>query len=125
MDEKDPTLRMYAIVRKELDMPPGKMAAQAGHAFVDTFYACQRASPDRAHDYAMNHVTKVVLAGTLEEIMVAREKAMVAGLPCSLIVDEHHVLPPHFDGKPIITALGIGPATRDEIDHITGHLPLI
>lgn len=124
-EEKDPTLRLYALVRKELDMPPGKLAAQAGHAFLDTWYSCWVKDSDRAEEYREYHQTKVVLAGDLKDLLEAREKALHAGLPCSIVVDEHHVLPPHFDGSPIITALGIGPATRDEIEHITGHLPLI
>jgi PTH2 family peptidyl-tRNA hydrolase len=41
------------------------------------------------------------------------------GIPHKLIIDSGHIMPPHFDGNPIITALGIGPCCRDEIKNIT------
>ena len=58
-------------------------------------------------------------AKNLCQLQRAYEEAKAAGLSCELIIDEHHIMPPHFDGKPIITALGIGPAKRSDINHIT------
>jgi hypothetical protein len=37
-----------------------------------------------------------------------------AGIHSSLIIDREHVEPPHFDGSPILTALGVGPLSRDQ-----------
>ena len=120
-------MRLYAIIRGDLEMPPGKLAAQAGHAFLDAFGECQRLDPARAALYRTDgHGTKVVLrAEDRFDIEHLCKQAQASGLPCALIVDSGHVLPPHFDGSPIITALGIGPARREEIDHITGHLQLV
>lgn len=90
------------------------MAAQAGHAFLDSYLV---ASPEA---WAAYSGTKVVLnVPTLTELLRAHEQARAAGLPHALIWDEHHVLPPHFDGKPIVTALGIGPVLRRDVHHIT------
>ena len=102
-------------------MSPGKLAAQAGHAFVA---ALARASPGRVAEYCNG--TKVVLgARTLDELMEVYERASYEGLPCSLIEDSGHVMPPHFDGSPIITAVGIGPVLRHESHHITRKLNLV
>lgn len=34
-------------------------------------------------------------------------------------------MPPFFDGSPIVTALGIGPATREQIKKITKKFQLV
>ena len=64
--------------------------------------------------------TNVVLkAKNLSAIERAMHDAEAAGIPCALITDAGHIMLPHFDGSPIITALGIGPCRREEIEHIT------
>lgn len=45
------TPRLYAIVRTDLGMTPGKLAAQAGHAYVNTFLAALASDPARAAAY--------------------------------------------------------------------------
>ena len=107
-------------------MPPGKMAAQAGHAFVEAFVDAHTRDPPSIHAYMADGLgTKVVLvAPTVETLLHAYEAAKQSGLPCALIEDSGHVLLPHFDGSPVITAVGIGPATREQIRHITRHFPL-
>lgn len=107
-------------------MPPGKLAAQAGHAFVDSIHRARERDPTRVEEYqSEGHGTKVVLEATLEELLLAHELAVQAGLSSALVVDAGHVLPPHFTGAPIVTALGIGPALRHEVQHITRRFPLV
>ena len=123
----DPTLRIYAILRGDLKMPAGKAAAQAGHAFLDSYETARHMRPALCEDYmADGHGTKVVLVapsyGALEEAM---EVAAELGLPYALITDSGHILPPHFDGSPIVTALGIGPALRHEVALITNRFELM
>lgn len=117
---------MYAIVREDLQMSPGKMAAQTGHAFLDTYDQCRKEYPDRAIEYQSGrHGTKVVLSAKNEfHLLSIYENVKSSGIPCVLIIDENHIMPPHFDGSPIITALGIGPCTRKEIHHITKRIQL-
>lgn len=118
---------MYAILRADLNMTAGKMAAQAGHAYLDTFHRCQEINPERADEYGQDgHGTKIALyAKNQTQILQLYESAQAAGIPCALIIDSGHVMLPHFDGNPIITALGIGPARRSEIHHLTKKLSLI
>ena len=87
-------------------MPPGKLAAQAGHAFLEAFI---RSPPDLAAHYRQDSPgTKVVLQGKLHQLLMTKDKCERENIPCALIEDSGHVLPPHFDGSPIITALGVG-----------------
>lgn len=119
--EKDSHLYLYAVVRKDLEMPTGKLAAQAGHAYTDSLLHSSEISPERFTNYRTgNGGSKVTMrAKNAGALIRAYEEAIEIGLPATLIVDKHHVLPPHFNGEPIITALGIGPCTQSEVRDIT------
>lgn len=56
---------------------------------------------------------------SLHHLERAFHEAKAAEIPCALIQDSGHILPPYFDGSPIITALGLGPCSRDQIHFIT------
>ena len=102
-------------------MPAGKLSAQSGHAYTDALFDCLDRDPDRALAYRHGGSggSKVTLKAKNEyALRRAHAEAVEAGLPCALIIDAIHVLPPHFDGSPIVTALGIGPCTRAEARHI-------
>jgi len=120
-------ISLYAIVRKDLAMPPGKLAAQAGHAFQNAHELAVMASPERTALYkGTGNGTKIVMsARNLGQLIRCYREAQQLGLPCDLVVDRGHVFPPHFDGQPIITALGIGPVFRDEALAITRRCTLI
>lgn len=59
----DPTeLRMYLLVRGDLpDMTPGKLAAQAGHAFVALAEAARRSNPGTYQLYLESSNAKIVV----------------------------------------------------------------
>lgn len=102
-------------------MSPGKQAAQAGHAFLGAYLAAVDLRPEISRRYAhLRPGTKVTLmAPDLERLHSACVRAEALGLPCAWIVDSGHVMPPHFDGSPVVTALGLGPVTREEVNRIT------
>lgn len=108
-------------------MSPGKLASQAGHAFLDSYLAALTTDPARVASYgAPGAGTKVVASSSsLGELLRARDFALEAGIPYALVTDSGHVCPPHFDGSPIVTALGIGPATRAEVRRITDGFALV
>lgn len=113
---------MYAISRGDLNMSAGKLAAQTGHIFkLLTRLICKNYPNLEKQYFADGSGTNVVLeAKNLNQLIRAYNEAEAAGLPCILFEDEHHVIPgTAFDGSPIITCLGIGPARRHEVDHIT------
>lgn len=113
-------LNMYAIYRADLEMPPGKLAAQCGHAYLNAHEKAKTERPDITAGYkGTGNGTKICMyAKNLGQLLRAYRELVAAKIPCDLIIDRGHVLAPHFDGKPIITALGVGPAYREEIEHV-------
>ena len=101
-------------------MSSGKIAAQAGHAYLDAGLDCLQNQPDRFSEYKTNHGIKIALVAKSEpHLERAHEEAVRAGLPCALITDlAYFGYPEEMLGKPIVTALGIGPARRSEVDRI-------
>jgi peptidyl-tRNA hydrolase, PTH2 family len=103
-------------------MSTGKLASQACHAAKNCVLLAQDTNPRLLEMYQGSEFigTQIILKAKNEtELLNAFTKAQEAGLICSLVVDKHHVMLPHFTGEPIITALGIGPCTREEAHHIT------
>jgi PTH2 family peptidyl-tRNA hydrolase len=118
----DQHLFQYAIIRRDLEMPPGKLAAQSGHAFTDALANAELISPEVVKCYRQPDKggSKVVLkAKRVRQLLKAYIDAKNAGIPCALIVDQHHILLPKFTGEPIITAIGIGPCTKEQARFIT------
>jgi len=121
-EEKSNHLYMYAVVRRDLEMPPGKLSAQAGHAYTDALMVALEQSPDVVNNYRDldKGGSKVTLKSkNTNQLLTAYKKLIALNIPCALIVDQHHILPPHFDGSPVITALGIGPCTKEQCREVT------
>ena len=107
------------MVDELLMMPRGKLAAQAAHAALAAFLA---APADSQRAWLEAGMPKVVLrcegATALREL---EERAAAAGLPAALIRDAGRtVLAPGT-----ATCLGIGPASAEAVDAITGALRLV
>ena len=103
-------------------MRPGKLSSQAGHAYTDALWACLDQDPGKALAYRREGAggSKVTLeAPNLGQVERAARECAAAGIPHAIVVDAVHLLPPHFDGTPVVTALGIGPCTRAECRAIT------
>ena len=115
-------LNLYAIYRADLEMAPGKLAAQCGHAYLNAWDKAKEQRPAIASHYkGTGNGTKICMyAKNLGQLLRAYRDATAAGLPCDLIIDRGHIIAgTPFTGEPIITALGIGPAYADELAHIT------
>lgn len=109
---------MVAIYRTDLEMPAEKMAAQTGHAFDELGH---RMNAETAAWYrGTGHGTKLLFhVKNLGQLQRAYAEAKEAGFPVLAVCDRSHVLPPHFDGEPVITAIGIGPVFKDQVRDIT------
>jgi len=104
-------------------MSPGKTAAQAGHAFLDSYLATLRRSPEIIDEYKAGHGIKICLAAAdLEVLRDTAARALQAGVAHQLITDLGYT---QFEGVPTITALGIGPIQKSVAGPICGHLPLL
>jgi len=106
-------------------MSAGKIASQAGHAYLGAFLKSQELNPSVLAEYLRSFPgTKVCLQSkNLDALLRARAEAETAGIPCSLITDSG--CSNFFNGQPIITALGLGPANEKQIKHITRRFKLL
>lgn len=126
--------KQVLVMRKDLKMRTGKLAAQAAHASLAAVLS--RAEPVEVRGqrgfflpldrdigpWLEGHFTKIALGVDSEEAARALyEKAASAGLPCALIVDSGLT---EFRGVPTVTGVGIGPALVEVVDTVSGHLPL-
>ncbi len=111
--------KQVILVRDDLKLTKGKMAAQASHASVE---ALLKSHKDDATTWREQGMKKVVLkVNDIKELLDVKRKAEDAGLVVALVTDAGHTqLPPST-----VTCLGIGPDKAESIDRITGHLKLI
>jgi PTH2 family peptidyl-tRNA hydrolase len=113
-------VKLAVVVRADLDMGRGKIAAQVAHAAVTAVLA-NLGTDDLAgwlRDGQPKVVLKVASAGELEEVVRTAE---AAGLPIELVRDagRTQVAPG------TLTCCAVGPAESQRIDAITGGLSLL
>ncbi|RLE44938.1 peptidyl-tRNA hydrolase [Candidatus Woesearchaeota archaeon] len=110
--------KQVIIVRKDLKLAKGKLAAQVSHASVSATLLSHK---DDITKWKKQGMKKSVLkVSNLKSLMYYKRKAEDAGLVVSLITDAGRT---HL--KPgTITCLGIGPDVEEKIDKITGKLKL-
>lgn len=113
--------KMILVVRNDLKMGKGKVAAQCSHAAVSAYKYVQRRNPELLKQWEYCGQPKVVVKAPDEDTLIdLLGRAKEVGLPVSLIQDA---------GRTQIapgsrTVLGIGPGPADLIDSVTGDLKL-
>ncbi len=112
-------MKQVIVVRTDLKLGKGKLAAQVAHASIASFL---KAGFFTKRKWLSEGMKKVVLkVGSEKELLKLYEKAKKKHLPCALIRDAGLT-----QLKPgTVTALGIGPAEEEKIDEITGKLKLL
>ena len=114
-------IKHVIVIRTDLDMGKGKIAAQVGHACVMGAAHVRKANPEwfsRWWDGQEKVVLKVVNLKELEEI---KRSAIEFDLPWSEITDAGHTQ----IAPGTTTCISIGPAPEEKIDKITGDLKLL
>src|SRR3989344_623074 len=113
-----PELKQVILVRKDLQLPKGKLAAQAAHASVE---AVLKSNQKIVQAWSKQGMPKIILKVADEtELLQYYQKAKDAKLVASLIIDAGRtVIAP--DTK---TCVGIGPDDEKKIDVVTKSLPL-
>lgn len=112
--------KLTIIVRADLGMGRGKIAAQASHAAVSAALASIGGADFRA--WLRDGQPKVVLrASGGDQLDSLAAQASAAGLPVQVIQDAGRTQV--AEGTP--TCCAIGPAEARRIDAITGELPLL
>ena len=114
--------KQVIVVRTDIKMSKGKMAAQAGHAAVSAAEYARKNRPEWWMPWISEGQCKIaVKAKSEQEINELERKARNEGLPVALIVDRGLTeIPPNTT-----TCLGIGPAPANKVDAITGKLSLL
>lgn len=137
------TAKQMIVVRRDLKMRKGKIAAQAGHACVNA--VLMALSKENLLDkvrfdedgvtltgvdnpeipvcqWFMNGEAKIcVYVDSEEALLEIDRKAREAGILCALIQDAGHT---EFHGEPTLTCLAFEPQLPEKVDPITGELPL-
>ncbi len=137
--------KQVIVMRRDLKMRKGKIAAQAGHACVEaTLMALARegrlgqvrvtpdgswvyldegdTQPTPLSDWFDAGVAKIcVYVDSEEELLDLAARAREAGFACALIRDAGHT---EFHGEPTYTCLALEPLAAEQVDPLTGDLPL-
>ena len=112
-------MKQVILVRADLKLPKGKMAAQVAHAAVD---AVLNSDSKKVKDWRNQGMKKIVLKVKDEkELIKYLQLAKEDGLKTALITDA---------GRTVIapgtkTCVGIGPDSEEKIDAITGKLKMV
>lgn len=116
-------IKQVIVVRSDLGMGKGKVAAQVAHAALDAADTARRKHPGWYESWREQGQAKVVVKtdGGEQALEALQRQARSLGLPVSLIQDRG--LTQVEPGT--TTCLGIGPGPSDEIDKVTGKLKLL
>lgn len=134
MDSHD-EVTMYLVVRADLKMSKGKIAAQAGHAVQLTMRAVEHVARNsfslgrpNSNDGAWLKTweaasfPKIVLrVDSAEELDALAERLDDAGMVFAKVVDEGRT----EIAEGTVTALGIQPTPRGRLTELVGHLRLL
>lgn len=114
--------KQIIIVRKDVEMGKGKLAAQVSHASLSSYQKTLKANMDIAKAWEREGQKKVVLkVDGLDELLEQFELAKREGIPCELIRDAGHTqIEPGT-----VTCVGIGPWEEKKLDELFGKLKLL
>jgi PTH2 family peptidyl-tRNA hydrolase len=114
--------KLVLVVRTDLGMTKGKIAAQCSHATLACYKALKAAnSPVLARWERLGQAKVSVQVKSEEELLVLQAQAVSLGL-CAKVI--------HDAGRTQIasgsaTVLGVGPGPRSVVDQVTGGLKLL
>ena len=135
--------KMMIVMRRDLKMRKGKIAAQAGHACIDAILMALN-KEDRMNDFEMTSGEMVlkdtdkprtplsdwfiygcakvcVYVDSEEALLDIAQKAKEKGIIVSVITDAGMT---EFHGVPTKTCLALEPLPAEIADELTGDLPL-
>ena len=131
-------IKQVVVIAKYLHMRQGKAAAQAAHASLSVFLQGLSDKPHTGNrksatfeielttdmqTWLEEGQTKIcVYVNSEQELLDVYQQAKAAGIISALIKDAGHT---EFKGVATLTCCAIGPASAEEIDKITGKLPLL
>ena len=114
-------IKQVIVVRTDLDMGKGKIAAQVGHACVLGAEHVRKSNPDWFSEWWSGQEKVVLKVMNLKELEQIKQDAIEFNLPWSEITDAGHTQ----IAPGTITCISVGPAPEEKIDRITGDLKLL
>ena len=123
--------KQVIVMRKDLGMRKGKMIAQGAHASLKVLLDHGRVGEREAvieltpamAAWVGGRFTKVCVSVDSEVALDAVvERARGASVPCAVIVDAGQT---ELHGVPTKTCCAVGPGWVEDVDAITGALPLL
>ena len=132
MTDEAKQAKQVIVMRKDLGMRKGKMIAQGAHASLKVLTDRKRSVDDTSYTIELTPALAAWFTGRFTKVCVSVdseaaldaivERARAANVPVALIVDAGKT---EFHGVPTKTCCAVGPAWTDEVDAITGELPLL
>ena len=130
-------IKQVIVVRKDLKMRKGKLAAQVAHASMKVFldmmskeklengmqkWSLLLNDEEDIYQWLCGLFTKIVVGvDSKADLLDLYVGAILAKIPCALVEDAGKT---EFK-RPTYTCIAIGPAKSEEIDKLTGHLILL
>lgn len=121
-DSDSDVMKMVLVVRTDLKMTKGKIAAQCGHAAVSAYKKAKRKDPRVLKSWESEGQRKIAVKVKDEnELVTIMAMAQSVGLITAIIQDA---------GRTQIeagskTVVAVGPGPEEVIDKVTGHLSLL
>lgn len=113
-------------MRTDLGMDIGKISSQAGHAYLGAYLQCTDTQLLKEYhkEFPQSPGTKICLGcPSLDHLLQIEQLAKESGISYYKVIDSG--CKNFFNGEPTITALGLGPATKNKIKHIIKKLKLL
>jgi peptidyl-tRNA hydrolase, PTH2 family len=114
-------LKMWLVVRGDIEIPKGKLAAQAGHGFCSALMKAinhDRKFIDETYEepiveayFRQNQPKITVIAKNLAALERGYTECVENGLPCAIIEDLGRTIFP----EPTTTVFAVGPCFSDEL----------
>lgn len=114
--------KQVIVVRTDIGMGKGKVAAQAAHASLGAALKVMKNKKEWFESWEEEGQAKVVLKVTdLDALFELKDRALKDGLPVQVVEDRGLTQVP----EGTVTCIAIGPAPSERIDIITGGLKLL
>jgi PTH2 family peptidyl-tRNA hydrolase len=114
-------IKQVIVVRTDLDMGKGKIAAQVGHACVLGAEHVRKSNPEWFSEWWLGQEKIVLKVANLKELEQVKQDAIELNVSWSEVTDAGHTQ----IAPGTVTCISLGPAPEEKIDKITGDLKLM
>jgi len=114
-------IKQVVVIRTDLEMGKGKIAAQVGHACVLGAEHVRKSNPEWFNLWWVGQEKIVLKVSGIKELQEVKRHAIDLDLPWSEVTDAGHTQ----IAPGTVTCISIGPAPENLINKITGNLKLL